>query len=275
MGEKNNINVKIENHGVIPKEEEHATPEELYSRLIDKIKRYHPSAGDLSAIDKAYNFAKKSHGDQKRKSGEPYIIHPIHTALILADLELDKESIMAGLLHDVMEDTKVTREQMIELTACLKEEFDYVIIDCPAGIEQGFKNAIAGATKAIVVTTPEVSSIRDADRIIGLLEKDGIEPIYLLVNKLRPELIRRGDMMSSEDVVDILGTEIIGCVNDDINVVIATNRGEAVVDLNTVSGKSITKIAEKLCGVRGTEDKTESRISFWFIRNIFSRGESR
>ena len=113
MGEKNNINVKIENHGVIPKEEEHTTPEELYSRLIDKIKRYHPSAGDLSAIDKAYNFAKKSHGDQKRKSGEPYIIHPIHTALILADLELDKESIMAGLLHDVMEDTKVTREQMI------------------------------------------------------------------------------------------------------------------------------------------------------------------
>lgn len=113
MGEKNNINVKIENHGVIPKEEEHATPEELYSRLIDKIKRYHPSAGDLSAIDKAYNFAKKAHGDQKRKSGEPYIIHPIHTALILADLELDKESIMAGLLHDVMEDTKVTREQMI------------------------------------------------------------------------------------------------------------------------------------------------------------------
>ena len=113
MGEKNNINVKIENHGVVPKEEEHATPEELYSRLIDKIKRYHPSAGDLSAIDKAYNFAKKSHGDQKRKSGEPYIIHPIHTALILADLELDKESIMAGLLHDVMEDTKVTREQMI------------------------------------------------------------------------------------------------------------------------------------------------------------------
>ena len=113
MGEKNNINVKIENHGVIPKEEEHATPEELYSRLIDKIKRYHPSAGDLSAMDKAYNFAKKCHGDQKRKSGEPYIIHPIHTALILADLELDKESIMAGLLHDVMEDTKVTREQMI------------------------------------------------------------------------------------------------------------------------------------------------------------------
>ena len=76
----------------------------------------------------------------------------------------------------------VTPQQMIDLTSCLKEEFDYVLIDCPAGIEQGFRNAIAGATKAIVVTTPEVSAIRDADRIIGLLEKDGINPIYLLIN---------------------------------------------------------------------------------------------
>lgn len=109
-----NKNVKIENHGIIPKEEEHATPEELYARLIDKIKHYHPSADDLQIIEKAYKFAKLSHGDQLRKSGEPYIIHPLHTALILADLELDKETIMAGLLHDVMEDTKVTREQMIK-----------------------------------------------------------------------------------------------------------------------------------------------------------------
>ena len=80
-------NVKIENHGVIPKEEEQATPEELYGRLIDKIKHYHPSADELHMIEKAYNFAKNFHGDQKRKSGEPYIIHPLHTALILADLE--------------------------------------------------------------------------------------------------------------------------------------------------------------------------------------------
>ena len=109
-----NKNIKIENHGVIPKEEEQATPEELYARLIEKIKHYHPSADDLRIIDKAYNFAKKSHGDQKRKSGEPYIIHPLHTALILADLELDKESIMTGLLHDVMEDTAATREIMIK-----------------------------------------------------------------------------------------------------------------------------------------------------------------
>lgn len=110
----NNMNIKIENHGVIPKEEEQATPEELYARLCEKIKYYHPSADEMQMIEKAYKFARASHGDQKRKSGEPYIIHPLHTAIILADLELDKESIMAGLLHDVMEDTSVTRAIMVE-----------------------------------------------------------------------------------------------------------------------------------------------------------------
>ena len=111
----------------------------------------------------------------------------------------------------------VTPQQMIDLTSCLKEEFDYVLIDCPAGIEQGFRNAIAGATKAIVVTTPEVSAIRDADRIIGLLEKDGINPIYLLINKLRPDLIRKGEMMSGQDVKEILNSDVIGCINADVH----------------------------------------------------------
>ena len=78
----------------------------------------------------------------------------------------------------------------------LKTQYDYILIDCPAGIEQGFRNAIAAATTAVVVTTPEVSAIRDADRIIGLLEKDGMASIYLLVNKLRPDLVKKGDMMS-------------------------------------------------------------------------------
>lgn len=109
-----NMNIKIENHGVIPKEAEQVTPEELYARLTEKIKHYHPSSDDMQMIEKAYQFARASHGEQKRKSGEPYIIHPLHTAIILADLELDKESIMAGLLHDVMEDTSVTREIMIQ-----------------------------------------------------------------------------------------------------------------------------------------------------------------
>ena len=142
----------------------------------------------------------------------------------------------------------VTPQQMIDLTSCLKEEFDYVLIDCPAGIEQGFRNAIAGATKAIVVTTPEVSAIRDADRIIGLLEKDGINPIYLLINKLRPDLIRKGEMMSGQDVKEILNSDVIGCINDDVNIVIATNKGDSVVNMNTSSGKAINKIAEKIEG---------------------------
>lgn len=108
------LSEKIENHGIIPQEQEQATPEELFARLIDKVKSYHPSPDAVESVEKAYKFAKAAHGDQLRKSGEPYIIHPLHTALILADLELDKETILAGLMHDVIEDTKVTRKEMID-----------------------------------------------------------------------------------------------------------------------------------------------------------------
>ncbi len=169
----------------------------------------------------------------------------------------------------------ITPIQMVELTEVLKEQFDYVLIDCPAGIEQGFKNAIAGATTAIVVTTPEVSAIRDADRIIGLLEQDGVFPLYLLVNKLRPELIRKGDMMSHLDVSEILGAELIGCINDDVSVVIATNRGEAVVDTNSTVGKAITNIARKIAGEQDFSQDKESRFSFLFFKNMFSKGALR
>ena len=108
--------------------------------------------------------------------------------------------------------TAVSPEQMKKLCEDLKEEFDYVILDCPAGIEQGFKNAIAGASRAIVVTTPEVSAIRDADRIIGLLEAAELHNIYLIINRLRMDMIRRGDMMSVEDVVDILAVDLLGAI---------------------------------------------------------------
>ena len=120
----------------------------------------------------------------------------------------------------------VTPEQMIKLTEELKEHFDYVLLDCPAGIEQGFKNAIAGAERAIVVTTPEVSAIRDADRIIGLLEAAEFRNIDLLINRIRPDMVRRGEMMSVEDVVEILAVNLIGAVPDDEEVVISTNQGE-------------------------------------------------
>lgn len=169
----------------------------------------------------------------------------------------------------------VTPQQMIDLTSCLKEEFDYVLIDCPAGIEQGFRNAIAGATKAIVVTTPEVSAIRDADRIIGLLEKDGINTIYLLINKLRPDLIRKGEMMSGQDVKEILNSDVIGCINDDVNIVIATNKGDSVVNMNTSSGKAINKIAEKIEGTYPLYEKEEHKFSLMFFKQLFGKGVTR
>ena len=123
----------------------------------------------------------------------------------------------------------VNESQMKKLVEHLKEQFDYILLDCPAGIEQGFKNAIAGADRALVVTTPEVSAIRDADRIIGLLEASGFERIDLVINRMRYEMVRRGDMMSVDDVVDILSIPLIGVVPDDENVVIATNQGEPLV----------------------------------------------
>ena len=108
--------------------------------------------------------------------------------------------------------TAVSPEQMKKLIEQLKKDFDYIILDCPAGIEQGFQNAIAGADRALVVTTPEVSAIRDADRIIGLLEANEIHQIDLIINRLKMDMIRRGDMMSIEDVIDILAVPFIGAV---------------------------------------------------------------
>ena len=104
----------------------------------------------------------------------------------------------------------VNPEQMIKLIDDLRDEFDYILLDCPAGIEQGFKNAIAGADRALVVTTPEVSAIRDADRIIGLLENQEIRDIQLIVNRVRMDMVRRGDMMSVDDVMDILAIPLMG-----------------------------------------------------------------
>ena len=118
---------------------------------------------------------------------------------------------------------------MKELTKKLKEEFDYILIDCPAGIEQGFKNAIAGASRAIVVTTAEISAIRDADRIIGLLEASEIKNPELVINRLRPNMVKKGEMMEVEDIVDLLSIDLIGVVPDDEFIITQTNKGEPVV----------------------------------------------
>ena len=144
--------------------------------------------------------------------------------------------------------TAVSPEQMIKLTDDLREEFDYILLDCPAGIEQGFKNAIAGADKALVVTTPEVSAIRDADRIIGLLEAARMDDIRLIVNRIRMDMVRRGDMMSVDDVADILAVPVLGAVPDDEDVVISANQGEPLVDTSSMAGEAYLNICRRISG---------------------------
>ena len=142
----------------------------------------------------------------------------------------------------------VSPEQMKKLIDELKDDYDFILLDCPAGIEQGFKNAIAGAQRSIVVTTPEVSSIRDADRIIGLLEASGIRKNELLINRLRVDMVRRGDMMSVEDVTEILAIDLLGVIPDDESVVVATNQGEPVVGEDSLAGKCYQNICRRLLG---------------------------
>lgn len=166
----------------------------------------------------------------------------------------------------------VREDQMIKMIEYLKQHFEYIILDCPAGIEQGFKNAIAGADRALVVTTPEVSAIRDADRIIGLLEANEFTKIDLIINRLRVDMVRRGDMMSSADVIDILSIPLIGIVPDDENVVIATNQGEPLVGNDTLAGKAYQNICCRVLGQEVPFMEFEKGISFWTrVTGIFHR----
>ena len=144
----------------------------------------------------------------------------------------------------------VNTDQMKELIFSLKESFDYILIDCPAGIEQGFKNAIAAADEAIVVTTPEVSATRDADRIIGLLEAAGIKEPRLVINRIRIDMVKDKNMLSVEDILDILAVKLLGVVPDDENVVISTNKGEPLVYKgDSLAAKAFKNIASRIEGV--------------------------
>lgn len=144
----------------------------------------------------------------------------------------------------------VTSEGMASIITELKREYDYIIIDCPAGIEQGFQSAIAGADKAIVVTTPEKSSVRDGDRIIGLLEqKEGMERPRLIINRIRNHMMESGDMMDIDDIVNVLSIDLIGIVIDDDEVIKASNQGEPVA-LHPTTKASIAyrNIARRILG---------------------------
>lgn len=143
----------------------------------------------------------------------------------------------------------ITTTQMLELIGELKKDFDFVLIDCPAGIEQGFENAIVGADRALIVVNPEVTSVRDADRVIGKLDAKGIDNHQLIVNRLNYVMAKNGDMLDINDIVEILAVKLIGVVPDDRGITVSTNRGEPIVlDENSLSGKAFKNIARRIMG---------------------------
>ncbi|HEY9796339.1 MAG TPA: septum site-determining protein MinD [Leptolyngbyaceae cyanobacterium] len=144
----------------------------------------------------------------------------------------------------------VSPDQMKKLVGALAQKYEYILVDCPAGIEMGFQNAIAAAKEALIVTTPEIAAVRDADRVVGLLEAQGIKRIHLIVNRLKPAMVQAEQMMSVQDVQEILAIPLIGVIPDDERVIVSSNRGEPLVLADNVSlpGIAITNIARRLEG---------------------------
>jgi septum site-determining protein MinD len=143
----------------------------------------------------------------------------------------------------------VSPDAMEKICAELRHMFDFAVIDCPAGIERGFENAIAGADEVVIITTPHVSSIRDADRVIGLLEAAEKQRIRLVVNRLQPDMVRRGDMLDISDVLDILSVELLGVIPEDEHIVVSGNRGElAALSATSRAGQAYKNIARRLLG---------------------------
>ena len=167
--------------------------------------------------------------------------------------------------------TAVQPEQMVEVCDMLRPDFDFVLIDSPAGIEQGFRNAIAPADEALVITTPEVSAVRDADRIIGLLEAAEKEPPRLIINRLRPEMVRRQDMLGIDDVLDVLAVDLLGIVPEDEQVIVATNRGQPLaLNGQTPAGKAFGNIAARLVGEEVPLLSLSREGLFSRVRRLFS-----
>ncbi len=157
----------------------------------------------------------------------------------------------------------ISESEMADLIRKLKAEFHFVLIDSPAGIEQGFRNACSGVDEAIVVTTPEVAAIRDADRVIGLLSAQGVEP-KVIINRVDREMVRRGDMMSPQDVIDILGIEFLGLVLRDNEVVVSANTGDPVVyNEKSKAGQSFQRIAERLSGGEVPSEELDFGLSLF------------
>jgi septum site-determining protein MinD len=172
--------------------------------------------------------------------------------------------------------TAVSPADMIQLTDQLRAEFDFIIIDCPAGIERGFRNAVAPADEVLIVTNPEVSAVRDADRIIGLLEAENKGPAKLILNRVKPDMVRRGEMLSAEDVTDILAIKIIGIIPEDENVVSASNSGTPLsLSDNTRAATAFRDIARRLMGEQVPFLPLDDNDGFLKrIARIFSGGQA-
>ncbi|MGI6525183.1 MAG: septum site-determining protein MinD [Bdellovibrionota bacterium] len=157
----------------------------------------------------------------------------------------------------------INEEEIIKVLQQYSREFNFILIDSPAGIEQGFKNACAGANSAIIVTTPEISAIRDADRVIGLLNVRDIQP-ELVINRMDFDLVRKGDMLSVENVQEILGIDVLGVVAKDDNIIVAANNGEPVVYNNkSRAGFAFNRMADRLCGESVSLDEFIQPQGFW------------
>jgi len=160
--------------------------------------------------------------------------------------------------------TAVSPQDMIRLGEELRPEFDWVLIDSPAGIERGFRNAIAPADLVLIITNPEVSAVRDADRIIGLIEAEEKGPGRLILNRVKPEMVRRGDMLGVEDILDVLAIELIGIVPEDERVTVATNQGVPIaLDPGSKAGQAFQNIARRLLGDDVPFESLESRDGFF------------
>jgi len=144
----------------------------------------------------------------------------------------------------------VSPDQMKKLVGALTQKYEYIVIDSPAGIEMGFQNAIAAAQEALIVTTPEIAAVRDADRVVGLLEAQGIKRIHLIINRLKPKMVQAQQMMSVQDVQELLAVPLIGVIPDDERVIVASNRGEPLVLSENVSlpAMAMNNIARRLEG---------------------------
>ena len=164
--------------------------------------------------------------------------------------------------------------QMEQLCEQLRQDFDFVLIDSPAGIEQGFRNAIVGADEIIIVANPEMASVRDADRIIGLVEAAGKPEPRLILNRLRAEMVKRGDMMDVADVLEVLGIDLVGIVPEDEMIIVAINKGEPIVyEKRSRAGSAYLNAAQRIIGKEVPLEEVEDAQSFMErLRRIFGFG---